>query len=37
MPNKHKLSIDLNKSASEEDPWEDKVEIGKTSKRKKTW
>jgi hypothetical protein len=35
IPNRHKLSIDLNKSTSEEDPWEDRVETGETSKRKK--
>jgi predicted RNase H-like nuclease (RuvC/YqgF family) len=34
-PARHKLSIDLNKSTSEEDPWEDRDEIGKNSKRKK--
>jgi hypothetical protein len=34
MPNKHNFSIDLNKSASEEDPWEDRVETGKLQKEK---
>jgi len=37
MPRKHNISIHLNKSSSEEDPWEDRAEIGKTSKKEKTW
>jgi hypothetical protein len=35
MPIRHNISIDLNKSASEEDPWEDRDETEKNSKGKK--